>query len=82
MEDTKNRLAKMTENEAKYKTFLQLLVTQGLCRMLEKNVTLVCRKVDKGLVEKVLPDAIKKYKEISKKDCQVNISSSFLPAER
>jgi len=53
-----DRLAEWTRNAAQYEALVTQLLTQGLCKIGESDVTVVCRKEDIALIQKVLPDAL------------------------
>ena len=46
-----------------YKSLLQALLTQGLVKIGESDVTVVCRKDDVSLVQEVLPAALASARE-------------------
>ncbi|KAJ3436821.1 atpase h -transporting v1 subunit e1a-related [Anaeramoeba flamelloides] len=73
-------LSMIFKNEQKYKKILELLITQGLLKMMEPQVILQCRKCDLKLVKEVIPDAIKEFTKRTDQICKVVIlESKFLP---
>lgn len=57
-----------------YPQLLQKLIVQGLIKIEENEVIVYCRKEDKNTVSKVLPDAIKEYVDIIKREAGVTLS--------
>ena len=51
VEKTTNKLKGQVVDITKYREMLQGLITQGLCQLLEPNVTIQCRQMDIQLVE-------------------------------
>lgn len=88
-EESKTQLRKIIQNEPEtYKTVLKNLIIQGLIRLLEDNVNLLCLKRDYDIVCKQVDSAKKEFidqlKSESKKfnNYNVNItvdSKYFLP---
>jgi len=71
-----------------YPQLLQKLIVQCLIKIEENTVVIYCRKEDSATVKKVLPEAIREYVEIMKRESSVllkpNVSvntdnSAFLP---
>ncbi|KFG28451.1 putative vacuolar atp synthase subunit e [Toxoplasma gondii GAB2-2007-GAL-DOM2] len=58
------QLSAVSRDRAKYQKLLEDLIVQGLLRLLESEVIVRCREMDKALVEAVLPNAVKRYSEI------------------
>jgi len=56
-----------------YPQLLQKLIVQGLIKIEENDVTIYCRGEDVGTVKKVLPEAIKEYVEIIKREAGVTL---------
>jgi V-type H+-transporting ATPase subunit E len=54
-----------------YPQLLQKLIVQGLIKIEENEVTLICRGEDEATVKKVLPAAVKEYVEIMKRESTV-----------
>jgi vacuolar-type H+-ATPase subunit E/Vma4 len=73
-EFAKKELDFSKEDRAKYITILANLITQGLLVLMESKVIIRCRYDDYGLVQRLIPDAIRRYKDQSKeKSIQVTI---------
>jgi V-type H+-transporting ATPase subunit E len=80
-EESKKQLTILTQDQSKYQTILANLIAQGLFLLMEKEVTIRCRKNDLDLVKQLVPDAINRYKqELKQKDIQINIDTkNYLP---
>jgi len=67
-------------NDPSYKQLLQALIVQGLIKLHEPKVQIVCRKQDVSLATQVLPDAVAEYTQKTSKQCDAYISSvEYLP---
>jgi len=74
-------LAEIPKDSNNYQSLLQQLIVQGLLKLAEPKVQVICRKQDKQLLEKVLKLAIEEYTKISGKTCEVHLDNdTFLPA--
>ena len=63
--DSKNELAAfVSHNPEVFKDLLKKLICQGLIKLMEAEVTIVCRKSDLKLVQSVLVEATSLYKSI------------------
>lgn len=88
-EESKNQLRKIIQNEPEtYKTVLKNLIIQGLIKLLEDNVNLLCLKKDYDIVCGIVDEAKKEFldklrSELKKfKNYNVNITIDnkyFLP---
>ncbi|CAF1170046.1 unnamed protein product [Adineta steineri] len=80
-EEGRKQLSILTQDRSKYKTILANLIAQGLFLLMEKDVTIRCRRNDRDLVQELIPDAINKYKqELKQKDLKITIDEkNFLP---
>jgi len=73
------RLGKVSKDPS-YKKLLQDLIVQGLIKMHESKLQVVCRKEDIALVKEVLPHAVAEYTSKTSKACEANINTAeFLP---
>jgi len=78
--ESHKRLASLTKDPAQYKQLLKKLIVQGLWKLQEPTVILVCRKQDVALVKEVISSATDEYKHKSGKDCNVELDTqTFLP---
>jgi len=59
---------------ANYPQLLQKLIVQCLIKIEENDTVIYCRKEDAATVKKVLPDAVKEYIEIMKRESSVTLS--------
>ncbi|RWS27690.1 V-type proton ATPase subunit E-like protein [Leptotrombidium deliense] len=73
LEESRHKLIEVTKDHAMYQKVLQKLVAQGLFQLLEKDVVVRCRQSDLKLVENVLADALKEYKDATGKDCNLSL---------
>uniref|UniRef100_A0A0A9VZZ6 V-type proton ATPase subunit E n=1 Tax=Lygus hesperus TaxID=30085 RepID=A0A0A9VZZ6_LYGHE len=64
--DIINKLSNIDKNP-NYSKFLVNLIVQGLLRMQEERVTVVCREIDIPIVTKILPEAANLYKQLVEK---------------
>ena len=80
-EEARKQLSILAQDRSKYTTILANLIAQGLFLLMEKDVTIRCRRNDLDLVKQLVPDAINRYKqELKQKEIQVNIDDkNFLP---
>ncbi|CAF0970539.1 unnamed protein product [Rotaria magnacalcarata] len=67
-EEARQRLSILTQNRSKYICILANLITQGLLVLMEPNIMIKCRQDDYGLVQRLIPDAIRRYKQILQKE--------------
>mmetsp|Transcript_10174 Transcript_10174/g.21231 ORF Transcript_10174/g.21231 Transcript_10174/m.21231 type:complete len:223 (+) Transcript_10174:124-792(+) len=58
---------------ANYPQLLQKLIVQCLIKIEESDTVIYCRKEDAATVKKVLPDAVKEYVEIMKRESSVTL---------
>merc|ERR1711972_1119603 len=86
-DEVKTKLVQELKSQDKYKAFLTKLITQGLLMLLEDNVVVRCREVDKAVVQGCLQAAITEYSKVIKdttgadKKCKLNIDEKqYLPA--
>ncbi|PFH32440.1 putative vacuolar atp synthase subunit e [Besnoitia besnoiti] len=69
-----SQLSTVSQDSGKYQKLLEDLIVQGLLRLLESEVIVRCREMDKGLVEAVIPNAMKRYSEIMRDEAGINKS--------
>ena len=81
LEETRRRLGDIT-GSGQYDKFLEEVITQGLCQLLEPVVIVRCRREDLGRVKGVLSKSAAEYKRITKgKIVQVNVDTTHLSAD-
>eukprot|EP01115_Flamella_aegyptia_P001532 TRINITY_DN1251_c0_g1_i2.p1 TRINITY_DN1251_c0_g1~~TRINITY_DN1251_c0_g1_i2.p1 ORF type:complete len:233 (+),score=100.77 TRINITY_DN1251_c0_g1_i2:107-805(+) len=74
-------VAAVTKDPTKYKKLLHDLIVQGLMKLDEPKVSVVCRKQDAHLVKDVLSGAVAEYTSKAKKQVDAEVESSlYLPA--
>jgi len=75
------RLSLLTKDAGAYKKLLHALIVQGLIKLQEQKVQIVCRAQDVPLVKEVLPLAVQEYSAKSGKsvDAQINQSDPLPP---
>jgi V-type H+-transporting ATPase subunit E len=80
-EEARKQLSILTQDQTKYKTILGNLIAQGLFLLMEKEVTLRCRRNDSALVQQLIPEAVNRYKqEFKQKDIKISVDDkNFLP---
>ncbi|CAF3629186.1 unnamed protein product [Adineta steineri] len=61
-EEGRKQLLILTQDRSKYKTILANLTAQGLFLLMEKDVTIRCRRNDRDLIKELIPDATNKLK--------------------
>nr|ACO10811.1 Vacuolar proton pump subunit E [Caligus rogercresseyi] len=82
VEETRKKLVVITKDKSKYSKILEGLIAQGLCQLLEANVTIRCHQNDLSLVEQAIAVAVKNVKEKIRKDIVVKVDKdNFLPQE-
>jgi len=72
-DDTRKKLAELSQDVAGYKKLLEGLIVQGLYQLIEENVTIRCRQKDVSHVEDVLEKAIANFRTATKRDTKVTI---------
>jgi V-type H+-transporting ATPase subunit E len=75
--EVETKLREATNDKKKYKALLKDLIVQGSIRLLEKEVWIVCRKQDRSLVEDVISDAKKSYKDFLKQNLNEDYEISY-----
>jgi V-type H+-transporting ATPase subunit E len=81
-EESRKQLTILTQDRSKYPTILANLIAQGLFLLMEKEVTLRCRRNDSDLVKQLIPEAVNRYKqELKQKDIKVNIDDKNFLAD-
>jgi len=74
------RLAQVSKDVVGYKKLLHDLIVQGLIKLEEPKVSVVCRAQDKSLVQDVVSGAAAEYKVKTGKSVEVDIDNvRFLP---
>ena len=72
--EARNQLTAVSQDTARYQELLLGLITQGLFQLLEDRVIIQCRAADKQLVQAVIPEAIARFKDATKRDVEIYIS--------
>jgi len=72
--EARNQLTAVSQDTARYQELLLGLITQGLFQLLEDRVIIQCREADKQLVQAVVPEAIARFKDATKRDVEIYIS--------
>jgi len=82
LEESKKQLVGINKDQGKYAKLLEGLIAQGLCQLIENQVTVRCRAADKGMVEAAIPAAAKTAQGlINKGEINVKIDENFLLPE-
>lgn len=88
VEETKTVLVSKLKDTNTYKTVLTKIIIQGLIKLLEPEVNIVCKKEDANLVKQVIKDAKNQFEKmmaeqtVKFKELKVNITVDekyFLP---
>jgi V-type H+-transporting ATPase subunit E len=75
-----HKLADISKDQAAYKKLLQSLILQGLLKLQEPRVQIICRKEDKQIVDQVASVAAEEYRKKLSKECQIEVDNTvFLP---
>ncbi|CAF1154039.1 unnamed protein product [Rotaria sordida] len=82
-EEARKQLTILTQDRSKYPTILANLIAQGLYLLMEKEVSIRCRRNDRDLVQQLIPEAIQRYKQdLKQNDIKVTIDEkNFLADE-
>ncbi|KAK4292527.1 hypothetical protein Pmani_020276 [Petrolisthes manimaculis] len=82
LHEAQQKLHIVTKDRASYNRLLSLLITQGLCQLMEKGLFVRCRREDQSAVEAAFPSALQSYNQLSGRKCKLEIdTANFLPAE-
>ncbi len=88
IEEAKQALHHKVKDQKAYKEVLKKLIVQGLIKLLEAEVNIICKKEDFDMIKSVIADAKKEFEEMMKaqtlkfKNLEVNITVDekfFLP---
>ncbi|XP_061826177.1 V-type proton ATPase subunit E 1a [Nerophis lumbriciformis] len=79
--ESRQRLAEIAQDPARYSTLLEGLLLQGFYQLLEEKVTIRCRQQDVEMVQAAVNKNIPIYKEAVKQHIVVKIDTNhFLPS--
>merc|ERR1711950_41238 len=83
LDNAKTQLVTISKDGNKYPQLLEGLIGQGLCQLLESNVTIRCRQAGLQMVQASVPKAVASVKEkMPKINLQVIVDAErFLPAD-
>merc|ERR1712002_428870 len=82
LHEARQGLQKLTTDRGAYTQLLDRLITQGMCQLMEPTLILRCRRADHELVERVIPSCTAAYKELSGRNCVLQVdTTNWLPAE-
>jgi len=74
------RLTTVSKDVPSYKKLLQGLIVQGLMKLQESKVNVVCRQEDISLVKDILAVSLEEYKTKSQRNAELDIDTkNFLP---
>jgi V-type H+-transporting ATPase subunit E len=72
-EETRQKLTeKFQKDKREYADLLKKMIVQGMIKLMEKDIQIRARKDDIGLVEPILDDCAKLFKEVIKKETGVD----------
>lgn len=77
-EQAKTGLKALSKNDKKYKPVLHSLILEALLKLLEPEAVIKATEKDKKLVEAIINDVAKEYKEIAGRDVSITVSDEFL----
>ncbi|CAH8647408.1 unnamed protein product [Dicrocoelium dendriticum] len=78
LDETKLRLIELSKDQQRYQSCLSGLITQCLFQLLEPEVVVKCRKMDRELVQSLLPSCVAEYQKKTGSKCSVAISNEYL----
>ncbi|MFH4980251.1 hypothetical protein AB6A40_006960 [Gnathostoma spinigerum] len=81
LEEARVNLSRISANAQRYPAILKGLILQGFFQLLEKDVTLRCRKSDLQLVQKLLPECIQEVFEAWGEKINVKVDTDYLPSK-
>ena len=82
MDDAKQQLVQIANDRQRYPQMLAALITQGLCKLVEGDVVIRCRRQDTELVQQIVQQGqcVEQYKQMAGKNSKVTVDqSNFLP---
>ncbi|GAA56575.1 V-type proton ATPase subunit E 1 [Clonorchis sinensis] len=79
LSEARDRLAQLSRDRQRYQSCLTGLITQSLFQLLEPEVIVKCRKVDRDLIQSILPACLQNYEQQTRAKCTVTISNDYLP---
>ncbi|XP_063721210.1 V-type proton ATPase subunit E-like [Symsagittifera roscoffensis] len=84
IDEARVRLAKIAQQDPNLLAkIMRGLVTQCLFQLLENEVELKCRRNDVNLLQQVVPEAVEKYKQATKRSVNVTIANNdYLPDDQ
>ena len=74
-EETKVALVKITKNKQQYKPIMHSLILEGLLKLLEPAAIVRVTEADKALATELIAALSKEYKEITKRDVSITVST-------
>lgn len=81
LDEARRRLGEVTKDQTKYAEILVAIIVQGLFQIMEPKTVIRGRQVDIDLIEQILPQVMKNYKDKMGTECNVTLDKdSFLPA--
>ncbi|CAF1116016.1 unnamed protein product [Adineta ricciae] len=81
-EEIRKKLDFSKVDRSKYIIILSNLIIQGLYTLMEPIITIRCRQDDYGLVQRLIPDAIRRYKQTVKKDIEIHLDQKNFLSEK
>ncbi|KAG8882698.1 hypothetical protein FRB97_007838 [Tulasnella sp. 331] len=75
--EARERLSKLSSDQARYTQLLETSIAQGLLRLLEPSVTVHCRPQDEEIVKKAVEGAKAQYIEISGRKSEVDVQATL-----
>jgi len=76
------RCGEVIKDESKYRSLLRDLIVQGLIKLYETDVVIVCRTRDVRMIESMLHEIMDKYSAIMMKETKLDVSKSKLSVSK
>lgn len=70
----------MSGDKKVYRDILHQLILQALFQVMENKVIIRCREADTSLVNDIISDVVKEYKDTMQQDVNAKIDTTYLPA--
>ena len=81
-DEARKQLSVLAQDQSKYQKILGNLIAQGLFLLMEKEISLRCRRQDLDLVKQLIPEAMQRYKqELKQNDIKVTVDEKNFLAD-
>jgi len=75
IDEAYKKLSHVSTDPKRYREMIVLLIAQAAVKLNEPEATVVCREVDKSLVEAAIPEALQKLKAVSGQDMKLTVDT-------